>query len=120
MFVHGLLIEGARWSTPDEITEKTTVGADPPTEVAGTLLDSNPKELLWTLPVVYVKAVQVAPLWEPSSVGYLRHDPKIFECPVYITRFRGPTYVFLATLPTDCGTEKWVLRGVAILFQDDN
>lgn len=120
VFVHGLLIEGARWSTPDEITEKHTIGSDPGTECGGTLLDSNPKELLWSLPVVYVKAVQVLPLWEPSSVGYLRHDPKVYECPVYLTRFRGPTYVFLATLPTEDGTEKWVLRGVAILFQDDN
>lgn len=120
VFVHGLLIEGARWSTPEEVTDKYTVGTEPATECAGTLLDSNPKELLWSLPVVYVKAVQTDKSWEPSSVGYLRHDPKLFECPVYITRFRGPTYVFLATLSSDCGTEKWVLRGVAILFQDDN
>jgi dynein heavy chain len=120
VFVHGLIIEGARWSTLDEITERYQVGSNPATECGGTLLDSNPKELLWFMPVVYVKAVQTKPQWEPTSVGYLRHDPNVYECPVYLTRFRGNTYIFLATLPTDCGREKWVLRGVAIIFQDDN
>ncbi|OQR88006.1 dynein heavy chain [Achlya hypogyna] len=120
VFVHGLFIEGARWSTVDEIATKYKVGASPATECGGVIMDSNPKELLWMLPVVYVKAVETKPLWEPTSVGYLRHDPEIYECPVYLTRFRGPTYVLLATLPTDCGQEKWVLRGVAVLFQDDN
>ncbi|TYZ57148.1 hypothetical protein PybrP1_002034 [[Pythium] brassicae (nom. inval.)] len=120
VFAHGLILEGARWSTLDEIAERYKVGAAPATECGGTLLDSNPKELLWFLPVVYVKAVQTQPSWEPSAVGYLRHDPLVYECPVYLTRFRGHTYIFLATLPTDCGGAKWVLRGVAIIFQDDN
>jgi hypothetical protein len=120
VFVHGLFMEGARWSTMDEIPSKYTVGTNPATECGGVIVDSNPKELLWLLPVCYVKAVETKPMWEPTSVGYLRHDPLIYECPVYLTRFRGPTYVLLATMPTDCGREKWVLRGVAILFQDDN
>lgn len=120
VFAHGLILEGARWSTLDEISERYQVGSAPSTECGGTLLDSNPKELLWFLPVMYIKAVQTRPNWEPSAVGYLRHDPLVYECPVYLTRFRGHTYIFLATLPTDCGSEKWVLRGVAILFQDDN
>ncbi|RHY19216.1 hypothetical protein DYB25_002385 [Aphanomyces astaci] len=120
VFVYGLFIEGARWSTLDEITNRYKVGTSPTTECGGVIMDSNPKELLWMMPVVYVKAVETKPLWEPTSVGYLRHDPLMYECPVYLTRFRGPTYVLLATLPTDCGREKWVLRGVAVLFQDDN
>jgi len=120
IFAHGLMMEGARWSVPDEITEKFAVGEEPPTECAGCIMDSNPKELLWSMPVMYIKAVVVKDLWEPTSVGYLRHDPKTYECPVYITRFRGPTYVFLSTLNTETGTEMWVLRGVALVFQDDN
>ncbi|CAK4711321.1 unnamed protein product [Aphanomyces euteiches] len=120
VFVHGLYIEGARWNTLEEISNRYKVGTSPATECGGVIVDSNPKELLWMMPVVYVKAVETKPLWEPTSVGYLRHDPLVYECPVYLTRFRGPTYVLLATLPTDCGREKWVLRGVALLFQDDN
>ncbi|KAL8008331.1 putative AAA+ ATPase domain, dynein heavy chain region D6 P-loop domain, immunoglobulin-like protein [Plasmopara halstedii] len=120
VFVHGLILEGARWSTLEEINDRYSVGTTPPTECGGSLLDSRPKELLWNMPVMYVKAVTTSPTWEPSSVGYLRHDPNIYECPVYLTRFRGHTYIFLATLPTDCGSAKWVLRGVALIFQDDN
>lgn len=99
VFVHGLILEGARWSTLDEINERYPVGSSPPTECGGTLLDSNPKELLWGMPVVYVKAVTTSPTWEPSSVGYLRHDPNIYECPVYLTRFRGHTYIFWRLSP---------------------
>lgn len=120
VFVHGLILEGARWSTSDEIVDRTFVGEQPATECGGMLLDSFPKQLLWPMPIVYVKAVQTKPQWEPTSVGYLRHDPSLYECPVYLTRFRGPTYIFLATLPTESGREKWILRGVAIVFQDDN
>ena len=34
---------------------------------------------------VYIKAVQVQPTWEPSAVGYLRPEPTIYNCPVYLT-----------------------------------
>lgn len=57
--------------------------------------------------------------WEPSAVGYIRHEPKIYEAPVYITSFRGPTYVFLATLKTEDPVSKWTLTGTAILLQTD-
>ena len=59
------------------------------------------------------------PTWEPSAVGYIRHDPKIYEAPVYITSFRGPTYVFLATLKTEDPVSKWTLTGTAVLLQTD-
>lgn len=59
------------------------------------------------------------PSWEPSAVGYIRHDPKIYEAPVYITSFRGPTYVFLATLKTEDPVSKWTLTGTAVLLQTD-
>ena len=70
------------------------------------------------MPVVYVKAVVVQAEWEPTSVGYLRHDANTYECPVYLTTFRGPTYVFLATLRTKQPTSKWVMAAVAMIFQD--
>lgn len=115
-FVHGLFIEGARWPVGDEAGDPEMVSGTP---VAGTLVDGRLKELLPTLPVVYVKAVAVQPSWEPSAVGYLRRQADIFECPVYITPFRGPTYVFLATLKTVDPCSKWVLTGTAIVMQTD-
>eukprot|EP00605_Chrysophyceae_sp_TOSAG23-4_P002681 GSChrysophyteH1.ASY1.ANO1.2958.1 assembled CDS len=104
-FVHGLYIEGARWPTG--------------TPCAGYLVDSRLKELLPPMPVMYVKAVAVQKTWEPSAVGYLRRVADIFECPIYLTSFRGATYVFLATLKTVDPNSKWVLTGTAILMQTD-
>jgi dynein heavy chain len=122
-FCHGIFIEGAGW--PDvkdedadvqEALETYTVGSTP---CGGYVKESKLKELLPMMPLVYVKAVVVQPEWEPTSVGYLRHNEKVYECPVYLTTFRGPTYVFLATLRSQHATSKWVLAAVAMIFQDD-
>jgi dynein heavy chain len=114
--VHGLFIEGARWEV-DEDEDPYEVGG---VQCSGQLGESRLKELLPALPVAYVRAVPVQPHWEPSSVGYLRHEDGIYECPVYTTTFRGPTYVFLGTLRTGSLNHKWVLGGVAIIMQEDN
>lgn len=100
-----------------QISETVTVGG---VTVGGHLMDSCLKELLAPLPVVYVRAVPVQPSWEPSSVGYLRHEPTTYECPVYLTSMRGPTYVFLSTLRTVEAVSKWVLTGTAVLLQTDD
>jgi len=113
-FVHGLFIEGARWPDADEVDDVTDVAGE---ACGGHLVDSKLKMLLPLLPVVYIKAVQVQPAWEPSSVGYLRHDPHCYEAPIYITQFRGPTYVALATLNTVAQPSKWTLAAVAVMFQ---
>jgi dynein heavy chain len=115
-FIHGLYIEGARWPTGDEAGEQEMITGTP---TAGFLVDSRLKELLPALPVIYIKAVPVQPSWEPSSVGYLRRQADIYECPVYVTSFRGHTYIFLATLKTIDPCNKWVLTGTAILMQTD-
>lgn len=98
-YIHGLFIEGARWE--------------------GTLADSKLKELLPKMPVIMVKSVPIRPEWEASPVGYLRHDPSVYECPVYLTRMRGPTYTFLATLPSNGNNSKWTMLGTALIMQSD-
>ena len=60
------------------------------------------------------------PEWSPQSVGYLRANPELYECPVYYTSARGPTFVFLSTLKSNDPTNKRVLAGVAILMQSDD
>jgi len=115
-FIYGLYIEGARWPTGDEAGDAEDVTGTP---CAGHLVDGRLKELLPPMPVIYVKAVPVQSSWEPSAVGYLRHVEDIYECPVYLTSFRGHTYVFLATLKTVERKNKWVLTGTAILMQTD-
>ena len=116
-FVHGLLMEGARWSTEEEAADDTYDVSG--TKCAGHLKDSKLKQLLTALPVIYVKAVSVQPDWSPEAVGYLRGDPKLYECPVYVTGARGPTFVFLATLKTVDPVHKWILAGCALLMQSD-
>eukprot|EP01038_Epipyxis_sp_PR26KG_P005447 gene5447-7540_t len=118
IFVHGLLIEGARWTDEEEGAENVyMVGS---TSCAGHLMESRLKQLLTPMPVLYVKAVQVQEEWSPESVGYLRGDPNLYECPVYLTSARGPTFVFLATLKTLVPVHKWILAGVALLMQSDD
>jgi len=115
-FIHGLYIEGARWPTGDDAGDVEMVTGTP---TAGCLVDGRLKELLPIMPVIYVKAVPVQITWEPSAVGYLRRVPTIYEAPVYLTSFRGATYVFLATLKTIDPCNKWVLTGTAVLMQTD-
>jgi len=87
-YIHGLFIEGARWPRGEEAGDQFDVSG---TTCAGSLSDSKLKELMPSVPVIYVKSVPIQPQWEASPVGYLRHDSTIYECPVYSTSFRGPT-----------------------------
>lgn len=114
--VHGMYIEGARWPVGEEAGEPYMVGK---TQCAGALVDSKLKELMPMMPLIYIKAVPVQPEWEATEVGYIRHHPEIFECPVYTTTFRGPTYVLLSTLKTRDPAHKWTHAGVALIMQLD-
>merc|ERR1719261_2125423 len=69
-FVHGLFMHGARWAVGEDETPVPVEG----TPCAGCLVDSRLKELLPPMPIMYLKAVEVQPQWEPSNVGYLRHS----------------------------------------------
>jgi len=117
-YIHGLFIQGARWTDPIESDEfKEDVSG---TVCAGVVTDAKLKELLPEMPVIYVKAVSTLPEWDPTSVGYLRPDADNYNCPVYTTTLRGPTYVFLATLKTKEPSWKWTLAGVALIMSADN
>ena len=117
-FVHGLLMEGARWTDEEESGDDVYTLAGTP--CAGHLTESRLKVLLTPMPLMYVKAIVVQPEWSPESVGYLRGDPGLYECPVYLTSARGGTFVFLSTLKTVDPVHKWVLAGVALLMSSDD
>ena len=73
----------------------------------GLLADANLKELNPQLPAIFLKAVPID-----------RLDTKnVYECPVYKTKTRGPTYVWTFNLKTKEKSAKWVLGGVALLLQ---
>ena len=71
------------------------------------------------MPVMYFKAVEVKEEWEACEVGYVRNTENVYDTPCYSTTWRGPTFVVLATLKTIDPTWKWVLAGVAMIFQED-
>jgi len=114
VYVQGIYIEGARWPFGDEVEETEVIGG---VTCGGGLIESRLKELLPLMPIIYVRAVPVLKTFEASAVGYLRHVDDVFEAPVYVTQFRGPTYIFLATLKTQQPKSKWVSTGTALIMQ---
>uniref|UniRef100_A0A8C0VGU9 Dynein axonemal heavy chain 17 n=1 Tax=Cyanistes caeruleus TaxID=156563 RepID=A0A8C0VGU9_CYACU len=89
-YVHGLFMEGARWDVP-----------------SGSIADARMKELTPEMPVILLRAVPVDRM----------DTTNVYECPVYKTRMRGPTYVWTFNLKTKEKPAKWVLAGVALLLE---
>lgn len=89
-YVHGFFMEGARWDTQ-----------------TGMIAEARLKELAPAMPVMFIKAIPVD-----------RVDTRnVYECPVYKTKSRGPTFVWTFNLKTKEKASKWVLGGVALLLQ---
>ncbi|XP_064890575.1 dynein axonemal heavy chain 9 isoform X5 [Columba livia] len=88
--VHGLFMEGARWDAQ-----------------AGLITEARLKDLTPAMPVIFIKAI-------PADKQDIRST---YQCPVYKTRQRGPTYVWTFNLKTRENPSKWVLAGVALLLQ---
>lgn len=80
---------GARWDTQ-----------------AGVITEARLKDLTPAMPVISVRAV-------PNDRQETRN---IYECPLYKTKIRGPTYVWTFSLKTRERPAKWVLAGVALLL----
>ena len=74
---------------------------------ANSIVDSRPKDLTPAMPVMLVRAI---PLEKMETKG-------IYDCPVYKTKMRGPTFVWTFNLKTKERPAKWVLGGVALLLQ---
>ncbi|XP_059610636.1 dynein beta chain, ciliary isoform X2 [Phlebotomus argentipes] len=89
-YVHGIFMEGARWDVQQ-----------------GIIMESRLKELHPPLPVINIRAIT-------QDKQDLRN---MYECPVYKTRTRGPTYVWTFNLKTKDKPAKWTLAGVALLLQ---
>lgn len=83
-------MEGARWDT-----------------AIGSITSARLKELFPQMPIVFVKAVTQD-----------KQDTKnVYECPLYKTRQRGPTFVWTFNLKTKEKAAKWTLAGTALLLQ---
>jgi dynein heavy chain len=87
--VYGLVMEGARW--------------DPG---AQTIDEAKTKELYPKMPVITIRSLPIAKVD--------RRDQ--YECPVYKTQARGPTYVVGMFLRTKQPARKWTIAGVGLLL----
>jgi len=87
--VHGLALQGARWDLQ-----------------GGILQASKPKEMFCDVPVLNCRALMT----DKCEVN------GIYQCPMYKTTMRGPTFVICATLKTKAPIAKWVLAGVALIM----
>ncbi|XP_051008480.1 dynein axonemal heavy chain 11 [Acomys russatus] len=90
-YLHGLHLEGARWDIQ-----------------SGALADARLKELTSLMPVIFARAIPVEREETPQHT---------YECPVYKTKMRGPTYVWTFRLRSKEKTAKWVLAGAALLLE---
>ena len=96
-YVHGFYLEGAGW-------EMGRAGEQ------GYLTDMILKELHPEVPVVHVTSITM--LERKNAKGN-------YECPVYVTTMRGPTFVFTSYLKMESeesDPNKWILAGVALLM----
>ena len=91
-YVHGMYMEGARWDKGNNC-----------------IADSRPKELHPPMPVMHILGVTQD---QVVTKG-------VYQCPVYTTTIRGPTFTFPAPLRTASPPHKWILAAVCLLFQND-
>jgi len=91
-YVHGMFVEGGRW----EISTNS-------------IAESRPKELHPPLPVMHITGVTAENVITKG----------VYQCPIYSTTIRGPTFIFAAPMRTDHPAHKWTLAAVCILFQPD-
>uniref|UniRef100_A0A8C5F0M4 Dynein axonemal heavy chain 11 n=1 Tax=Gopherus evgoodei TaxID=1825980 RepID=A0A8C5F0M4_9SAUR len=88
-YICGLYMEGARWDIQ-----------------SGLIAEARLKDLTPAMPVIFVRTI-------PIDRQETKH---IYECPVYKTKTRGPTYVWTFNLKSKEKSAKWVLAGVALLL----
>ncbi|XP_032374898.1 dynein heavy chain 11, axonemal isoform X1 [Etheostoma spectabile] len=88
-YIHGLFMEGACWDTQAGVISEALLG-----------------DLTPAMPVLYVRAV-------PAEEQELKNT---YECPVYRTKQRGPTYVWTLHLRTKQPPTRWIVAGVALLL----
>ena len=89
-YIHGMYMEGASWDIQN-----------------GHIAQSGLKELHSAMPVMYIKAILQEKLETRNT----------YDCPVYKTRLRGPTYVWTFNLKTKDKAAKWIVGGAALLLQ---
>merc|ERR1719198_2439359 len=101
VFCNGLFLEGCGWGRSE-----------------GSLVESEPKKLFVSLPVLFVTALTKAQKKNRSG-DYGPYGG--YECPCYKYPARtGRHFIFMVTLPTkEQKPGHWILRGVGLLCSKD-
>lgn len=117
-YVHGMFMEGARWDMQ-----------------SGIIMESRLKELFPAMPVINIRVNDLSLSYAFNTLQIILKLSKhifnisqaitqdkqdlrnMYECPVYKTRTRGPTYVWTFNLKSKDKPSKWTLAGVALLLQ---
>ncbi|GCA63250.1 dynein heavy chain, partial [Kipferlia bialata] len=76
---------------------------------SGLIKDSVLKELYPPMPPMFLKAIMIDKA----------ETRDMYECPMYMTKRRGPTYVWPFHLKTRDPATKWILAGVALVMACD-
>ena len=88
-YLHGLYMEGAKWAPND-----------------GAITKATPREMFCQMPIINCRSIAS----DKASTS------NIYQCPVYKTLQRGPTFVFVAQLKTKSPPARWTLAGVALVM----
>lgn len=89
-YVTGLYMEGARWNW-------TTTSIE----------ESAAREMYDPMPVIQCRAI----------LQEKREHNGLYQCPVYRTQRRGPTFIFTAGLRSKVTPAKWILAGVVLVME---
>jgi len=95
----GFFLEGAAWE----------MGRG---DEQGYLVDMQLKELHPVVPIIHVTAIK----------REFKQTIALYNCPVYTTTGRGPTFVFTAGLQLESEEQdvrKWILAGVAMVLASE-
>ena len=87
----------------------------------GSVEKSKPKELFCVMPIMNVRGVSTDKGGDfPHQLVNKKEWGKFkgyFMCPCYKTEMRGPTIVFSAQIRTKSPAARWIMGGVAIIFE---
>ena len=118
VYLHGLFMENARWSTTEpSIPDELEIGLGITETPLGSIVDSKPKELYPIMPMIHLTARTADKAFD--SLDVMRKSIGRYICPFYTTTVRGPTFVFAGPVRTSVHPDKWILSGAALVMQPD-
>ena len=130
-YVHGLYIEGARWDTQTGMIAESRLKELSPS-IPVMFIKVGVFVIFTRILISRVTCIALLTLFPfPPKSTLHRHisiplqaipvdrvdTRNMYECPVYKTKLRGPTYVWTFNIKSKEKAAKWIMGGVALLLQ---